>query len=167
MSMQNKLVWAAMLCTAIGVSQGAAAQTFEPMANNIPIGAPISLEKAQKVIAVAQAEAKKRNWAMAIIVDEPTGSMLAFAKMDGTQYASIDVVQAKAKTAATFRRPSKAFADALAAGHTGVLLVPGVIASAGGIPLMENGKIVGAVAVSGGSDAQDALIAQIAADSFK
>ena len=167
MSMQNKLVWAAMLCTAIGVSQGAAAQTFEPMANNIPIGAPISLEKAQKVIAVAQAEAKKRNWAMAIIVDEPTGSMLAFAKMDGTQYASIDVVQAKARTAATFRRPSAAFAAALAAGHTGVLLVPGVIASPGGIPLMHDGKIVGAIGVSGGSDAQDTVIAQLAADSFK
>lgn len=90
-----------------------AAPVPEAMPFDIPYGMPIALESAQKAIAASVAEAKKHNWKMAVVVLDPAGNMVAEATMDGTQYASIAIAQAKAGTAAPFRRPSGVFQDAI------------------------------------------------------
>ena len=118
----------------------------EQMPYDIPYGAPIDLDTAHKAIMAAAAEAKKHNWKMAIAVVGPAGQLIAHATMDGTQYASIDIAQAKARTAASFRRPSKAFADAINGGTPATLSVLGLsqgVASEGGFPIVVDGKLIG------------------------
>jgi uncharacterized protein GlcG (DUF336 family) len=122
-------------------------------------GSPgINLEQAKKAVDAAAAEAKKNNWFMAIAVVSNGGNLVAFSKMDGTQFASINIAIHKAKAAATFRRPTKAFADAIAAspGNVALLTLDGIIASEGGIPITSaDGKIIGAIGCSGATGAQD------------
>jgi uncharacterized protein GlcG (DUF336 family) len=120
-------------------------------------GAPIPLEKARTVAAAALAEAQKNGWPMAITVLDPSGELVFFEKMDGTQLGSIDVSMAKARSAILFKRPTKAFDEAVAAGGAGlrILKLPGAMPIEGGIPLIENGKIIGAIGVSGAQPAQD------------
>ncbi len=130
----------------------------------LPHGAPITLEQARQVAAAAETEAKKNGWTMAIAIAEPTGALVYFLKMDNTQYGSIEIAQAKAKTAAQFRRPTKMFTDALAAGHMFFLTFPDIAAAPGGLPLVSDGKLVGAIGVSGGSGHQDDVVAQAGAD---
>jgi glc operon protein GlcG len=135
---------------------------------DIPYGMPITLERAKKVAEAAAAEAKKRNWKMAIAIVSGSGDLVYFEKLDDTQLASVEVSQGKARTAATFRRPSKAFFDAMESGHPYVAtLKSGIVASEGGIPLVENGKVIGAIGVSGGTAAQDGVIAKAGADTVK
>jgi glc operon protein GlcG len=134
----------------------------EAMPFDIPYGAPIDLEMAQKSIAAAAAEAKKHNWKMAIAVVGPAGQLIAHATMDGTQYASIDIAQAKARSAALFRRPSKAFADVINGGAPAALSLLAfehVVASEGGFPIVIDGKLVGALGASGGIATQDGVTA--------
>jgi glc operon protein GlcG len=128
-------------------------------------GNPISLEKAKQVAAVAAAEAQKNGWLMAVAVVDPSGDLIFFEKIDGTQAGSIQVSIGKARSAARFKRPTKAFEDALAAGGVGmrILGVEGAVPVEGGIPLIENGKIIGAVGVSGGQSPQDGQCARAAA----
>ena len=132
-------------------------------------GAPISLESAKKVAAPALAEAAKNNWTIAVAIVDPSGNLVYYEKMDNTQLASAHVAAEKARTAATFKRPTKAFQDALATGgeNLRILTLPGVVAAEGGIPLVSDGKIVGAIGVSGMSSAQDNQCAKAGADSFK
>jgi uncharacterized protein GlcG (DUF336 family) len=120
-------------------------------------GPPISLEMATKAAAAAQAEAAKNNWALAIAVVSPSGDLVHFSKMDNTQYASIAIAIHKAKAAATFRRPTKAFQDLLTADKPvlPIMTLDGVIASEGGIPIVVDGKIIGAIGTSGATGAQD------------
>jgi uncharacterized protein GlcG (DUF336 family) len=120
-------------------------------------GESINLEQAKKAVAAAAAEAKKNNWFLAITVVGPSGDMVYFEKMDNTQFGSIAISIHKAKAAATFRRPTKAFADAIAAspGNVALLSLDGIIASEGGIPIFVGGKIVGAIGCSGATGAQD------------
>jgi uncharacterized protein GlcG (DUF336 family) len=122
-------------------------------------GAPISLDNAMKVVAAAQAEAQKNNWGMCIAVVGPSGDLIYFRKLDTCQYASIAIAQHKARTAATFRRPTKVFQDGLAANPANIYLLTldGIIASEGGIPLIVDGKLIGAVGSSGGTGQQDGL----------
>jgi uncharacterized protein GlcG (DUF336 family) len=131
----------------------------EVMPFDIPYGAPIALDAAQKAIAAAEAEATKHNWKMAITVVDPAGYTVAEATMDGTQYASIAIAQGKARTAALFRRPSGLFQTAVNGGGANALSLLGLsggVASEGGFPIVIDGKLVGAIGCSGGIFTQDA-----------
>jgi len=134
-----------------------------------PYGAPISLENAKKAAAPALAEALKNHWNMAVAIVDPSGNLVYYEKMDDTQLGSAHVAMDKARSAALFKRPTKVFQDALAAGGEGlrVLKIEGAIPVEGGIPLIMEGKIVGAIGVSGGSSAQDGQCAKAGADAIK
>lgn len=132
-------------------------------------GAAISLDNAKKAAAPALAEARKNNWTMAVAIVDTGGHLIYFEKMDGTQTGSVLVAQEKARTAALFKRPSKGFQDALAAGGDGlrILGLPGAVPVEGGVPLVINGAIVGAIGMSGGTSAQDGQCAQAGAAALK
>ena len=132
-------------------------------------GPPISLEMAKKVAAPVIAEAAKNNWAIAVAVVDPAGNLVYYEKMDNTQLGSDHIAVEKARTAATFKRPTKAFEDALAKGSENwrILTLSGVVASEGGIPLLIDGKIVGAIGVSGMTSAQDGQCAKAGAEALK
>ncbi len=134
-----------------------------------PYGLSISLENAKKAITPALAEATKNNWAMAVAIVDPAGNLVYYEKMDNTQLGSANVAVDKARSAALFKRPTKAFQDALAAGGDGlrILRIQGATPVEGGIPLVSDGKIVGAIGVSGGTSAQDGQCAKASADAFK
>lgn len=123
-----------------------------------PYGAPIALADAQRLLDRALAAARAKGFRMAVAVVEPDGNLVAFARLDDTQYASTVVAQGKAATAARFRRTTAIFAQGLATGP-GALSLPGVVAVAGGRPIIVNGRIIGAIGVSGGTAAQDDAIA--------
>jgi len=125
-------------------------------------GPTISLENAKKAAAQAIAEARKNNWTMAVAVVDPNGTLIYYEKMDNTQNGSADVSISKARSAARFKRPTKAFQDALAAGGSGlrILGIEGAVPVEGGIPLTIDGKIVGAIGLSGGSSEQDGQCAK-------
>jgi glc operon protein GlcG len=129
-----------------------------------PYGAPITLELAKKAADAAEAEARKRNMNMVIAIVEPSGDLVYFRRMDGAQYASIKIAQEKAVSAALFRRSSKAFLDRVAAGDMSPFALRGAVPSAGGIPLVVDGKTVGAIGTSGGAD--DA-VSQAGVDALK
>ena len=132
-------------------------------------GANVSHEQARKAIASAVAESRKLNLPMAIAVVDNAGQLVAFERMDNTQTGSIGVSQDKAVSAAMYRRPTKVFQDALAAGGAGlrILTLRGANAVEGGVPLMADGKIIGAIGVSGGSAEQDGVVAKAGIDSMK
>jgi len=135
-----------------------------------PYGPPITQEQAMKLAAATQAEAVKLGQNVVIAIVGPAGDLIYFTKMDRAQYGSIDVALKKARTSAAFRRPTKAFEDGLAKGGGGlsILLLPGVIASAGGIPIIIDGKIAGAIGVSGSPMGTiDAQAAQAGLDALK
>lgn len=134
-----------------------------------PYGAPISLENAKKAAAPALAEAVKNHWNMAVAVVDPSGNLVYYEKMDDTQFGSAKVAIDKARSAALFKRPTKVLQDALAAGGEGLRLlkIQGAVPVEGGIPLVMEGKIVGAIGVSGGSSAQDGQCAKAGADAIK
>ena len=139
----------------------------EQMPFDIPYGTPIGLEQAKHVLAAAEAEAKKHNWKMNIAVVGPAGELIYFEKMDGAQLASVQIAQDKARSAATFRRPTKAFFDAVEGGHGYIAFLHGVVPSDGGIPLVEGGKLIGAIGCSGGTGAQDGVTCKAGADTVK
>jgi len=126
----------------------------------IPHGPPIALELAKRVAAAAEAEARKNGWPMAIAITEPTGALVHFLKMDDVQYASIELAVVKAKTAAIYRRPTRMFNEALGNGHLIFLTFPDLCAAPGGLPLVFEGKLIGAIGISGGSGHQDDVVAQ-------
>jgi len=131
---------------------------------DVPYGVPISLDRAQAVIHAAVEAAKKRNWKMNVAVADSGGNLVAFQRMDGAMLASIQIAEHKARAAATFRRPTKVFEDGINLMHLNYLLAfDGVIASRGGIPLIEGGKIIGAIGCSGGTDSQDEVVSKAGA----
>ena len=131
---------------------------------DVPYGPPISLDRAQAVINAAVAEAKKRNWKMNVAVADSGGNLVAFQRMDGAMLASIQIAEHKAKAGATFRRPTRVFEDGINLMHLNYLLAfDGVIASRGGIPLIDRGAIIGAIGCSGGTDSQDEVVAEAGA----
>jgi glc operon protein GlcG len=132
-------------------------------------GPSINLENAKKAASLALAEALKNNWNMAAAIVDGAGNLVYFEKMDDTQIGSINVAIEKARSAALFKRPTQVFEDALASGGGGlvVLGVPGVFPLEGGIPLLMDDNIVGAIGVSGETPQQDGQCAKAAADDFK
>jgi glc operon protein GlcG len=131
---------------------------------DVPYGLPISLDQAQAVIQAAVAEAKNRNWKMNVAVADSGGNLVAFQRMDGAMLASVPIAQHKARAAATFRRETKVFEDGVQRMHLNYLLAfDGIIASRGGIPLIEQGKIIGAIGCSGGTDSQDEVVSKAGA----
>ena len=132
-------------------------------------GAPVNLENAKKAAAAAMAEARKNSWTMAVAITDTAGYLVYFEKIDGTQNGSAVVAVDKARSAALYKRPTKAFQDGLAAGGEGwrILRLEGAVPVEGGLPLVMDGKIVGAIGVSGGTAAQDGQAAKPGADALK
>jgi glc operon protein GlcG len=136
----------------------------DEMPFDVPYGPPISLARAQAAIHAAVAEAKRRNWKMNVAVVDSGGNLVAFQRMDGAMLASIQIAEHKARAAATFRRPTKIFEEGINVMHLNYLLAfDGVIASRGGIPLIERGAIIGAIGCSGGADSQDEIVSNAGA----
>ena len=134
-----------------------------------PYGAPISSDNAKKAAAAALAEARKNNWTMAAAIVDPAGDLVYFEKIDGTQAASVNIAVDKARSAARFKRPTKALQDVLAAGGEGLrlLALQGAVPVEGGVPILVDGRIVGAIGLSGGTSPQDGQCAKAGADSLK
>jgi glc operon protein GlcG len=135
----------------------------DKMPFDVPYGSPISLERAQAVVSAAMAECKKHNWKMNVAVVDSGSNLVAFARMDGVQLISVAISQAKARTAATYRRETKVFENGIQGGNVYLLSLPGVTGSRGGIPLVEDGKLIGAIGVSGGTGSQDEVCAKAGA----
>lgn len=123
----------------------------------------LSLAAARKISAAAESYARRRGWNVVIAVVDDGGHLIHLVRMDGTQIGSIEVAQAKARTALAFRRPSRAWEEALAGGRRAVLGLPGVTPVEGGLPLVVAGEIVGAIGVSGVTSEQDGMIARAGA----
>jgi uncharacterized protein GlcG (DUF336 family) len=153
----------------------AAAAHAEMAAPTTPAPAPpptygqpgVTLEQAQAAAAAAVAEAKKNGWLMAVAVVSNSGFLVSFSKMDQTQFASVQIAMDKAKAAAQFRRPTKVFEDRANSGGPSVLSLHGVVASEGGVPLMRDGKVIGAIGCSGGTSQQDGLACKAGVDTIK
>ncbi len=145
------------------------AQQAPPPASPPAYGTPISLEQAKKVMAGAEAEAKKNNWNVAIAIHDSGGNLVMLQRLDGTQFGSTDVAKDKAYSAVAFRRPTKAFQDAIEQGGANLRLLKlsGASPLEGGIPIMADGKIIGSIGVSGVTSQQDAQIARAGVENMK
>ena len=167
-----KAVMIASALTYLATMPAGAQQPAAPAVPSGPppaYGAPITLEMAKQAVAAAEAEAKKNNWNVMIVVLDSGGHIVMSQKLDGTQYASIRIAEGKARTALEFKRPTKALDDTIAGGGAGLRLlsVRGVTAIEGGLPIIVDGKIVGSIGVSGVTSQQDAQIARAGADAVK
>ena len=160
------LLTVAVLCAALlaagstGAQQPPAANPLDvvpdKMPFDIPYGPPISLARATAIIAAALAEAKKHDWKLNVAVVDSGGNLVAFERMDGAQLASIQIAEHKARTAVTFRRETKVFENAIQVnGSNYVMTLDGVIGSRGGIPLVDGGRLIGAIGCSGATGSQD------------
>jgi uncharacterized protein GlcG (DUF336 family) len=129
-------------------------------------GSPIRIDAAKRAAAAALDEARRNNWSMAVAVVDISGELVYFEKMDDTQNGSVRVAAAKARSAALFKRPTKAFQDTLTASPDGVRILglEGAVPVEGGVPLVIDGRIVGAIGVSGGTSQQDGVCAKAAVD---
>ena len=156
--MHQKLAVGLMLGSWLAVPPHAAAQLAQQ-----PV---LTLEAATRIADAAHAEATRNKWNVVIAVLDGGGYLVHLRRMDGTQLGSVVVAQEKAKSAVLFRRPTKAFADAVAAGRTGVLRLAGAIPIEGGIPLVVGEQVVGAIGVSGVTAEQDGQIAQAGVKAF-
>jgi glc operon protein GlcG len=149
-------------------SPPAAGGTPDAMPFDIPYGVSIGLEHAKQVMAAAEAEARRRNWKLNIAVVDTNGELVHFSRMEGAQIASGPISVGKARTAARYRRESRLFYNAYEGGHSYVgTLDPTLVASPGGFPLVEGGKLIGAVGCSGGTGDQDAAVCKVGAEVVK
>ena len=135
-----------------------------------PYGAPLTLDQAKKAMAAAESEAKKNNWNVVIAIVDSGGNLMMLQRLDNTQFGSLHVATEKARASAAFRRPTKAFQDLIAQGGVNLRLLnltgdAGVLE--GGVPIISDGKLIGAIGVSGVTSQQDAQIAQAGADTLK
>jgi uncharacterized protein GlcG (DUF336 family) len=132
-------------------------------------GMPITAAMAKQAAAPAIAEAQKNGWNMAVAIVDPAGDLVYFERMDDTQVGSIDIAIAKARSAARFKRPTRVFQEALVAGGAGLrmLALQGAMPIEGGIPLVADGKLIGAIGASGGTALEDGQTAQAGADVFR
>ena len=161
-----QLMTARMFCLSL-VALACASSALAQLTS--PYGLSIGLESARKAVALAVAEALKNNWTMAVAIVDTAGNLVYFEKMDGTQTGSANVSIEKARSAVLFKRPTKAFQDTLAAGGDGlrVLGLEGAVPVEGGVPLIIDGRIAGAIGVSGGTSAEDGVCAQAAVNALK
>ena len=135
-------------------------------------GAPLlkkslSLEDARKAAAAAATEAKKNKWNMAVAVVDDGGQLIYFERIDETQVGSIDIAIGKARTAAIFKRPTKALEDAINGGQHAILTFPNTLPREGGLPIFADGKCIGAIGVSGGKSSEDAQVGKAGVDALK
>ena len=169
-----KVLKAVVAGAALVAATGAFAQQPNPMdnvpdkmPNDIPYGAPISLDRAQAAINAAVAESKKRGWKLNVAVVDSGANLVAFARMDGAQLGSIAISEHKARASAKYRRETKAFEAGVQAGNNYLLTLDDVIASRGGIPIVVNGQLIGAIGCSGGTGSQDEVVCKAGAESVK
>ena len=152
------------VCGAAGAQQNPLDVIPDKMPNATPYGAPISLARAQGAIAAAAAEAEKRGWALNVAVVDSGANLVAFARMDGAQLGSIAISEHKARASVKFRRPTKAFEDGIQKNdYKYQLTLDDIIGSRGGIPLIEDGKLIGAIGCSGGAGSQDEAACMVGA----
>ncbi len=171
--MRVKLLVGAIVGATMLLSGNSYAQQANPLDNvpdtmpfDVPYGAPISLDRAQAAINAAVAESKKRNWKLNVAVVDSGGNLVAFQRMDGAQYASIAISEHKARAAVNFRRETRIFEDAIQLKNFNyITTLDGIVASRGGIPLVEGGKIIGAIGCSGGTGSQDEVACKVGAAS--
>ncbi len=135
------------------------------MADKLATKKMLTLELAKQLAAAAEAEALKNKWTVVIALVDDGGHLVYLQRLDDTQYASIEVAQRKAQTAIAFKRPSKVFEDATGAGKVAVMSLP-IIALEGGVPLVVDGKMIGAIGVSGVTSQQDGVVAKAAVDAL-
>jgi glc operon protein GlcG len=133
-----------------------------------PYGPPITLDQAKRAMAAAELEAAKNSWQVAVTILDSGGNLVMFHKVDNTQLASIGASEGKARTALTYKRPSKVLDDALAAGGAGLrlLAIKDLTPLEGGLPILVDGKIIGAVGVSGALSSQDAQVGKAGIDAL-
>ena len=162
--MQRILSRPLLAAAILGAAAGGAAAQSAPL----PYGEPIAVAKAAQIAAAAEAESRKNGWFMAIAIVDPAGNLVHFHRMDNTQTGSINVAIGKAKSAVLFRRPTKVFQDLLAQGSnfSYLLAIDGAVPVQGGIPLVVDNRIVGAVGISGGSGSDDSVVADAAVRSM-
>jgi glc operon protein GlcG len=151
-----------MLGVVLALSAGLASAQERP-----PYGNPVTVDQAKKIAAGALAESKKNSWRMAISIVDNHGFPVYFERMEDTQTASIQIALDKAKTAAMFRRPSKAFEDGIAKGRVALLGLSGATPIEGGLPIMVDGRVIGGIGVSGMNSDQDAQAAQAGLNALK
>jgi glc operon protein GlcG len=173
--LRNAIAGAALLIGAVAAAQQAPSTAAPPAANplddipekmpfNTPYGPPISLKRAQAAVQAAVTEADKRGWPLNIAVVDSGANLVTMVRMDGAQTASIAISEHKARAAVKYRRPTRAFEDAVQKkGYLYVLSLDDVITSRGGIPLIEEGKIIGAIGCSGGTGSQDEAVCTVGA----
>lgn len=149
-----KVAIALLTLLALSVASPARAQLIQTQT--------ISLDAAKAMVAAAEAHARENNWNVAIAIVDASGGLILFHRLDETQPASLDIAIAKARTAARFKRPTKALEDAVAGGRTVLLAVEGLLPLEGGLPIVVDGRVIGAVGVSGVTSQQDAQVAQAA-----
>ncbi len=169
--MSRMLAFACALAGAMAVVAGPALaqQPATPApAPVLPYGAPITLDQAKRVMAAAELEAAKNSWQVAITILDSGGNMVMFHKVDNAQLSAESVSEGKARTALEFKRPSKALDDAIANGGAGLrlLALKAITPLEGGVLVVVDGKIVGAIGVSGALSAQDAQVAKAGADAL-
>ena len=164
-----KTLLSLVVVLAMALSAGmASAQTTPAPAGPTPYGTPINLEQAKKVMAGAEAEAKKNSWPVAIVILDSGGQMVMMQRLDNTQWGSVDIAKEKARTAVALRRPTKALQDGIAQGGVNLrFLSTGFSVLEGGIPIVHEGKIIGSIGVSGVTSQQDAQTAQAGQDALK
>ena len=138
----------------------------DKMPFDVPYGAPVTLDRADAVLAASLAEAKKHDWKLVCAVLDSGGNLVSVKRMDGAQLASIEIAIHKARTAVKFRRETKVFETNVQSGNVYQLTLDDVVASRGGIPLVSDGKLVGAIGCSGGSGSQDEVVAKAGVAAF-
>jgi len=162
--MVTRRLVAGVLLALAAYSPGNAQQTPPPA-----YGAPIDLALAKRVMAAAEAEATRNNWAVAIAIIDTAGDLVMLERLDNSSLSSTRIARGKARTALEFRRPTKALEEAIAAGGPGLRLIAieGMTPIEGGLPLLADGKIIGAIGVSGGAAYQDSQVGRAGADAVK
>jgi uncharacterized protein GlcG (DUF336 family) len=171
--LSNDGLGAVLVVVALATSCICRAQTTTPAAQPsaylTPYGPPVTLETAKKVAAAAQAEAARNRWLMTVAVVDPAGNLVYYERTDNSQWGSSKVAIAKARSAAIYKRPTKAFQDALAKGGVNerILSLEGAVPVEGGVPLISDGKIIGAIGVSGDLSENDAQCANAGAQTLK
>ena len=163
-----KTLLSLVVALAVGLTVGVAAAQQPAPAPPMAYGAPINLEQAKKVMAGAEAEAKKNNWPVAIVILDSGGQMVMMQRLDNTQWGSVDIAREKARTAVALRRPTKVLQDGIAQGGVNLrFLSTGFSVLEGGIPIVHENKIIGSIGVSGVTSQQDAQTAQAGQDALK
>ena len=126
----------------------------------------ITLDIAKQIAAASEAEARKNNWNVVIAILDDGGHLLYLQRMDETQIGSVEIAQAKGRSAVALKRPTKALEDAVAGGRTAILKLPGALPVEGGLPILADGKVIGGIGVSGVTSQQDGQIAKAGVDAL-